>query len=609
MMAMAAGILGVSGRMTEFVCRMARLGCALALGLAVAAPAWGASPADPDKVVRMAFEAPDDGFDPILTTNLYSHWIGEAIFEPLLGYDYLARPAKLVPKTAEAMPEVSDGGKTYVIRLKKGIYFAPDPAFKGKRRELTVHDYIYSYKRIVDPANRSPVINFLEGKIVGLDAEVEKARASGRFDYDAPVAGLQALDSHTLRIRLNAPDYNFLYVIAYSGLAAVAREVIEAYPDSTRQHPVGTGPYMLSQYTPRSRIVLTANPEYRGFTWDFESSGDPWDEQLIKEMRGKKMPQIGRVEVSIIEEEQSRWLAFQDRQLDVDKLPQLAAPMVLDGDQLKPEFAQQDIRLYRVMDPGITYHFFNFRNPVVGGYSDEKIALRRAIAMAYNNRDEIAQLRMGQAVKAEMMIPQGVQGHDPDYRSSIAYDPALANKLLDHFGYKRGADGYRTLPDGSPLTLDIRKGASAADKISAEIWKRGLDQIGIRVEFSISNFADNLKAATQCQLMMWGAGWHADFPEGENFMQLLYGPNAGQGNHACYQSAAYDALYDRARATVPGPERNALYAQMNRQMEADTAWVLHTTRMRSWLVRPWVQGFKKHPILQSDWQYMDIDKR
>ena len=317
---------------------------------------------------------------------------------------------------------------------------------------------------------------------------------------------------------------------------------------------------------------------------------------------------MGRVEISIIEEEQSRWLAFQGKQLDLDKLPQTAAPTVMDGDKLKPEFVAEGIRLYRLIDPEITYHLFNLRDPVIGGFNPEKIALRRAIAMAYSNRDEIIQLRMGQAIKAEMIVPPGVMGHDPDYRSSIAYEPGLANKLLDRFGYKRGLDGFRTLPDGTPLLLKIRSQANATDKIVSEIWKRGLDQIGVRVEFSTSNFADNLKAATECKLMMWGAAWYADFPEGENFVQLLYGPNAGRGNHACYQSAAYDALYVKARALPPGPERNQLYLQMSRQMEADTAWALHTTRVRNWLTRPWIKGFKKHPILQSDWQFMDVEK-
>lgn len=574
----------------------------------LAGVAHAASPADPSKVVRMAFEAPDDGFDLVRTPNLYSHWVGQAIYEPLLTYDYLASPAKLVPNVVEAMPEVADGGKTYTFHLKKGIYFSPDPVFKGVRRELTAADFAYTFKRMLDPQYHSPVANFVEGKIAGLDALAAKAKKAGKFDYEAPIAGLQTPDRYTLRIQLNAPDYNFLYVAAYSSLGAVAREVIEAYGQQSGQHPVGTGAYMLQEYAPRSKVILIANPEYRGYVWDFQSSGDPWDEQIVRDMRGKKMPQVGRVEISIIEEEQSRWLAFQDRQLDLDKLPQSAAPSVLNGDKLKPEFAEQGIRLLRVVDPEITYTMFNFQDPTVGGFSKEKIALRRAISMAYSVQAEIVQLRMGQAIKAEMIIPPGVVGYDPNYRSSIAYDPALANKLLDHFGYKRGADGYRTLPDGKPLLLKIQNEANATSKIFSEIWKRGLDQIGIRAEYPVSNFADNFKAAAECRLMMWGGAWIADFPEGENFMQNLYGPNAKQGNLACYQSPAFDALYKKAISTPPGPERNAIYIQMNRQMEADTPWDLHTSRIRSWLVRPWIKGFKKHPMFNADWMYLDVEK-
>ena len=564
--------------------------------------------ADPNKIIRVAFEAPDDGFDPVKTTNLYSGWVNEAIFENLLTYDYLARPARLMPMTAEAMPEVSDGGKTFTFRIRKGIYFTPDPAFKGQRRELTAQDYVYTLKRLLDPVNRSPSASMIEGKIVGLDAYAAQAKKTGKYDYDAAIAGLETPDRYTLRIRLNQTDYNFLYVTAYHSLAAVAREVIEAYGLQSRAHPVGTGPYHLKEYVPRSKIVLEANPDYRGYVWDFASSGEPWDEQLVRDMKGKKMPQIGRVEVSIIEEEQSRWLAFQGGQLDFDKLPQIAAPTVLDGARLKAEFVQQNIGLYRVTEPEITYTIFNLQDPVVGGYTPDKIALRRAMTMSYNVKEEIGLIRKNQAMKAEMPVPPGVVGHDPGYRSSIPYDIDLANRLLDHFGYRRGADGYRNFPDGKPLQAGMNREPDSVSRQYGELWKRGLDQIGIRLSLNYSNFADNMKAATECKLAMWGSAWHADFPEGENFLQLLYGPNSGQGNHSCYRSAAFDALYNQLVATAPSPERNRLMIEMSRQMEADTAWALHSTRFRNWLVRPWVKGFKKHPLLQSDWQFLDVEK-
>ena len=565
-------------------------------------------PADPNKVIHSVFEAADDGFDMVHTQNYYSGWVADAIFETLLTYDYLARPARLVPNTAEAMPEISPDGKTYTFRLKKNIFFAPDPVFGNRKRELTANDYVYSIKRLADPANRSPSAGFIRGKIVGLDRQVEKARKTGRFDYDETVFGLQALDRYTLRIKLNAPDSNFPYLLAYGALAAVSREAVETYGDRNAVHPVGTGPYMLKDYVPRSRIVLEANPYYRGFVWNFEPSGDPWDDQLVRDMKGKKMPQIGRVEISVIEEEQSRWLSFQEGKIDFDKLPQLAAPVALDNGKLKPEFADQGIKQYSMVEPEVTYTLFNMQDPVTGGYSREKIALRRAIAMSYNTQAEIELLRNGQASKAQMIIPPGVAGHDPAYRSSIAYEPELASRLLDHFGYRRQQDGYRTMPDGSPLVLKIRTEANASSRVVSEIWKRGLDRIGVKVMFEVGNFADNLKDAAGCRLMMWGGAWHADYPEGENFMQLLYGPNAGQGNYGCYRSKAFDALYRQAIQLPPGEKRNRLYVQMNRQMEADTAWSVHVSRTRNWLVRPWVTGFKKHPILLSDWQYLDVSK-
>jgi ABC-type transport system substrate-binding protein len=564
------------------------------------------SPADPNKIVKQAFEAADDGFDMAKTQNHYSGWVSEGILEPLLSYDYLARPAKLVPKTISAMPEISNAGKVFIFKLIPGIYFTPDPAFGGKPRELTAQDYIYTFKRVLDPVNRSPHASFIDGKILGMQEVQDKAKKNGVFDYEMPVAGLTALDKYTLRVELNATDYNFLYIVAYGAFGAVAREVIDHYGDQTGMHPVGTGPYMLEKYSPRHRILLTANPAYRGYTWDFKSTGSASDDRIVKQMKGKKMPQVGKVEINIIEEEQSRWLAFQDKQLDIDMLPQIAAPTVLDDDKLKAEFVNQGISMDRVTDAGTTFSLFNMRDPIVGGYSNEKIALRRAIAMSYSNADEIAQMRQGQAIKAESIIPPDVVGYDPKYRSSLAYDIPLANKLLDNFGYKRGPDGYRTLPDGAPLLIKKTIQPNALYKVQSEIFKRGLDLLGIRIEFPASNFADNLKAASACKLSMWGGAWNADFPDGENFLQLLYGPKAGQGNHACYESAAYDAMYKKAVALPLGDERNQLYQLMNRQIEADTPWIMHTIRIRSWLARPWIIGFKKHPILHSNWAYIDV---
>ncbi len=564
------------------------------------------TPAQADKVLRIAFEAPDDGFDMVKTFNFYSGNVADVIFERLLQYDYLANPVKLVPATAQSMPVIKENGKVYIFKIKPGIYFTADPAFKGQRRELIAEDYVYSVKRILDPKNHSSSYAFIDQKIVGANALVEQAKQTGRFNYDAKIEGVKALDRYTLQFTLTQPDYNFPYILAYSTFGATAREVVDYYKDRLGMHPVGTGPYMLSKYVPRSKIELVANPDYRGFVWNFKSTGTAWDNQLVKEMTGKKMPQIGKVNISIIEEEQSRWLAFQSKQLDFDKLTSSSIPKVLDqNNQLKPAMRQKGIRLYPNKEAEITYTMLNMRDPIIGGNNLDKIALRRAIAMSFNVDEYIRILRKGQAVKAEMLVPAGVNGHNPKYRSSIGYNPSLANKLLDHFGYKKGADGYRNLPNGKALVLKINTESGSSSLMYSELWKKNLDAIGVRADFRVSNFADNLKAATQCQYMIWGGAWHADYPEGENFTQLLYGPNVGRGNQSCYSSSAYDGLYKQAMQQPPG-KRMPYYEKMSRQIEAENPLILQDTRIRNWVIQSHVQGFKAHPIMNSNWQYLDI---
>ena len=581
----------------------------LASGLVALLIAASAAAADPAKLLRISFPVAETGFDPVRVSDLYSNIVNEAIFERLLTYDYLARPAKLIPMTAESMPEVSEGGRTYIVHLKRGIFFAPDPIFKGQRRELTAEDYVYSFKRFADPANRAPYGFMLQGKIVGLDEQTEAAKKSGKFDYDATIPGLVALDKYTLRFKLTGADFLFPYTLAHVPFCAVAREVVEAYGNDVQAHPVGTGPYVLKEWRRAAKITLEANPSYREVTWNFQAEGNSRDEALATEMKGKKIPQIGRVEISIIEESQSRWLAFERKELDYLALPATFVGEALDeSNNLKPKWVEQGVSLYRAVDPSVGYTFFNFRDPLVGGFAKEKIALRRAIIMGFDLPAEIRVIAKNQEIQAQMPIPPGVVGFDASYRGVNQYDPVLANKLLDYFGYKKGSDGYRTLPDGKPLTIRQATGTAAIDREYSELWKRSMDAIGIRMLFEPGKFADTLKAAKACHVMMWQASWTADYPDGDNFMQLLYGPNTGESNNGCYESKAYDALYEKSLTLPPtSVERNRLFIDMTRQIEVDGAWNLHSSPIRNQLIRPWVKGYKKHPILQAEFVYMDVD--
>ncbi len=571
--------------------------------LAATVPAHAA---DPTKRWHGILSEDVPSFDPSGPTNTSAASVEELIFERLLTYDYLARPAKLVPMLAEAMPVVSDDGKTWTVRIRKGVLFARDQAFKGARRELTAQDVVYTIMRFMDPAQRSPYQFLMRNKLVGLDA---LARASSKFDYDARIPGLEALDRYTIRFRLVSADYRFGYLLAHTAAGVVAREVVEAYGPDVGRHPVGTGPYMLTSWTPGTRAVLDANPDYRGFIWEFSPGNDPRDKEIVAQMRGKRMPQIGHIELSIIEEDTTYWLTFLRGDLDaVNLLPRFQATALVAG-KLRPDLAAKKLSMYQATPPATGFTAFNFRDPIVGGFAPEKAALRRAIAMGYNGDDLVHVVFNDQAQRAQMPIPPGVAGHDPAYLSNNGYDPDLANRLLDRFGYKRGADGFRTLPDGKPLELVRNSYTGGTARDEDLIWQKSMERIGLRIRMETLTGAENAKRSTTCTTMLFNWNWYADYPDGENFMQILYGPNSNESNAGCYQSDAYDRLYRQAEALPDGSERNRLFVAMTRQTEADTAWVLGAYPRRTVVVQPWVLGHKVHPFLYSILPYVDLKPR
>ncbi|WP_336949630.1 ABC transporter substrate-binding protein [Acinetobacter junii] len=570
------------------------------------------SPADPNKVLRYVFPVAETGFDPAGVHDLYSAHVNGSIFETLYTYDYLASPAKLVPRTAVALPEISADGLTYTIRLQKGIYFANDPAFKGKKRELTSFDYAYTFKRLLDPNLHSPNSWLLDGRIVGMDALQKQAQKNGKFNYDQPIAGLQTPDRYTLVIRLTRPDQNFPMLLAHQPAGAVAREVIEKYRNKAgfaMGHPVGTGPYMLSRWTPGSRIILKANPDFRSFVWNFKASS-PEDQKIVKAMQGKKMPQIGVIDIQVMEEGQSRWLSFSKDEVDLFQLDGELTVQALQNGKLKPELVKKGVQLSRIVDPSLDYHYWNMQNPVVGGLSKEKIALRRAIAMAFSADNYINILQKGDAKKLQAPIPEGVVGYDPNYRSSIPYSVKAANLLLDRYQYKVGTNGWRTLPNGKPLVIEMTvSGSSLRSQQQAEFWKKILDGLKIQMTTQSLPFSEALKLEKQCKTMFKASAWIADYPDADNFMQLFYGKNINVTNNGCIKIPEFDRLYEQTQNMVSGPERNAIYRKMSRILEVYMPVQVIGARYRNILAQPRVIGFKKHPILPAEWMYIDIDMK
>jgi ABC-type transport system substrate-binding protein len=573
---------------------------------AQAQPKW----ADPAKTVRVMFPIAETGFDPQATSDYYSSHVERAIFESLYSFDYLARPYRFVPNTAVAMPDISPDGRTWTIKIRPGIYFTDDPVFKGRKRELTAEDYIYAWKRLLDPRMRAPFLWYLDGKVAGADDVMAKAKVAGRLDYDAPIEGLKALDRYTLRLTLKEPDYVMLGYLSQSPMAAVAREAIEAYADNTgwaMANPVGTGPYKLAEWRRGQKIVLEANTQYRERY--FPENGEPTDRELIATMKGKRVPQVGRVEISIIEESNPQLLAFDSRELDYANVPADLVPNVLDtGSKLKPSYIAQGVRLERAMQPSLAYCYFNMDDPVVGGYTPERIALRRAIVMGLNTPDLINVWYQGQAVSATQPIPPTVAGHTPGFNVNLKYDPATAKALLDRFGYKdRDGDGWRERPDGTPLVLSMGSSTSGRDRERDELWKKSMSAIGIKIDFVKQKWPDLLKMGRAAKLQMWPVGWITTYGEGDAFMQLLYSKNIGQSNYARFVNAEYDELYKQSKRIPDGPERNAIYRKMATIVAAYNPWDLGVYRYENTLVRPWVQGYKKNIYIEHPWQFLDVD--
>lgn len=543
-----------------------------------------ASAPQQQKVLRMFLSTSETGLDPAAASDNATLSLLENLFDPLLRYDYLARPAKLRPNTATALPQVSADGLTYTFRIRPGIYFTPDPAFKGVKREVTAADYAYSLGRLLDPALRSPWSYIFEGK-----------RA-------------EALDRYTLRIRLAAPDNNFLFYLATPATGVVAREVIEAYPGQAGNHPVGTGPFMVKEWKRSDRIVLLANP-YSTAVFDATPGDDPQDRAIAAALAGKRLPLVDRIDVKIAEEFQGRMLGFLNAEYDyLEQIPESMTEMVVQDGALKPELAARGIVLSRFPVLQTYYMWMNMTDPVVGGYGKDKVALRRAISLSYNSAEDIALLKKGFAIKAESPLPPNVLGYDPAYRSPVPYDPALANALLDRHGYdQRDPDGFRRAPDGKPLTLAMHSEATVGGRLRDELWRKCLNAIGLRVVFKSDKKTEIIKASRLGTVQMFESNWIADFPDGDNFYQLLYGPNAGRANYARFNLPEYNVRYERARLLGDGAERNKLYFEMNQLLHAYNPWVPLTHVLSGDLRHPWLKNYKRHPVEFTTWRYLDVD--
>ncbi|MFO1305047.1 MAG: ABC transporter substrate-binding protein [Burkholderiales bacterium] len=573
----------------------------VAVAAALLAAAGALHAADPAKRLRLVVND-IDSLDPQQWQSASANDVGYAIFEAMYDWDYLASVPDLAPRTAAALPEISADGRVWTVRLRPGILFTDHPAFGGKPRELTAQDYVYSIKRELDPNLRRGGSAFLANLIVGMRPLVDAARKPGaRLDYDAPVEGLRAVDRYTLQLRLNAPNYAAMRV-ALQGIAAVAREVIEAQKGDVHAQPVGTGPYRLKEWRQGSRIVLEANGKYR--TLAFPESADPAVAALVREMRGKPLPQVGTVELAIIEEMQPRVLAFQRGQLDIATLRGGGAQALMRNGALDPALAARGVRRD-------TYHYttrmaiFNMEDPFVGGFSKEHVALRRAIAMSLDVAKMANVVYGGQAVPATQILARGSSGYDPA-RVRKAADPAAANALLDRVGYgKRDAQGFRLAPDGKPLSLSLLTFTGTQWREMQALWKQDMDAIGVRMEFRSMPTTDVFKETSQGKYQIALSGLTSS-PTGLDLLSL-HGNEPGAANSSRFRYEPFDRALERFMFASTESQRLTEARTMNEIVENYAPVIPMVVELETAFVQPWVLGFRGSPYITYYYQYLDVD--
>ena len=587
--------------------RLAAALLALTLSLAAAA-------AEP-KVLRYAFRAAETGFDPSQLSDIYSRIVTAHIFEALYTYDHLARPAKIVPLIAEGLPEISSDFKTFTVRLKRGIHFADDAVFKGSPREVTAQDFVYSIKRFADPALKSPGWTaYDDAGLLGLAAlRTQAIKNKAPFDYDAPVEGLRALDRYTLQFKTaQARPRLVQQALAGSDLyGAMAREVVEHYGDKIAAHPVGTGPFVLAAWRRSSQIVLARNPAYRERFFDAQPAPDDAEGQaLLARFKGRRLPMVDRVEVAIIEEAQPRWLAFLAGEQDfLELVPEDFISQALPGGKLAPNLARRGMQAYQVQRADVTLTVFNMEDPLIGGYTPAKVALRRAIALALDTPSEIRLVRRSQAVPAQSLLVPHTIGYDPGFKSEMSdFDPARARALLDMYGYlDRDDDGWREQPDGSPMVIVRNTQSDSQYRQLDELWQKNLSAVGLKLQLKVAQWPENLKLARSGRFMMWPVGSSAAQPDGQEALQRFYGPAAGGQNLSRFKHAEFDRIYEQMQAMADGPEREALFLQTKRIAVAFMPYKNHVHRIVTDMAMPGLVGYRRPLFWQDWWQFVDLD--
>ena len=600
--------------------------------------------------------------DPVQSYTTDESTFIRQVLEPPLQYHYLKRPYELVPLTAVEVPKPReiDGGKftVYEIRIRPGIRFQPHPGFLAvnhelKRevlenletpydlplgtRELVADDYIYQIKRLAHPRLHSPILGLMSEYIVGMAEFSKKLRKvdqrEGWLDLrEHALEGVERVDRYTYRVRLNGRYPQFAYWLAMPFFTPIPWEAEKffAQPGMAEKNfsldwwPVGSGPYMLSENNPNARMVLDRNPNWRGEPYPAEGEAGDAAAGLLADA-GKTLPFIDRVVFSREKESIPLWNKFLQGYYDAsgigsDQFDQAVRVSVEGASEPSPEMIEKGIRLSTLVSATIYYFGFNMKDPVVGGSSERARKLRQAISIAVDMEEYLSIFANNRGVVAHSPVPPGIFGRR---EGAEGINPVThlwrdgreqrrpiedARRLLAEAGYPGGRDPKT----GAPLLLHFDTTTQGPESKSRfDWWRKQLDKLSIQLEVRETDwnrFQEKIRKGTQ---QMYGLGWAADYPDAENFLFLLHGPQAradGAGaNSSNYLNPKFDALFEKMKSMPNSPERQRVIDAMVGMARHDAPWIFGFHPKEYSLRHSWLANAKPNDMAGNTTKYLRLD--
>ncbi|MBI2711544.1 MAG: hypothetical protein HYX41_01600 [Bdellovibrio sp.] len=546
-------------------------------------------------------------WDPANAYDTVSSSLVPSIYETLYQYSYLDSVYKIEPLLAVSLPTFSDDKLTVTISIKRDVHFQDDPCFKasrGKGRELKAEDFVYGLKRLALPSLQSTGWWVLEGKLVGMNEFRERLVAASPKDlpqvFEEKVEGIQALDDYTLQFKLVHPYPQLLHILALSFSSPVPREAIAEYGDekgNLTDHPVGTGPFVLTSWSRNHEIILDKNPKFRSELYPSTGSEEFQKNGMLIDS-GKKLPLLDRIRMVVLKEEQPRWLNFMKGQLDLIELPKDNFKEAITHQvNLTPDLVKKGMHLS--IETGVVTRFvsFNMKDKFLGTNK----FLRQAISSAIDRDAWIQTFTNGTGRKMSSVVPPGVPDRPNLAQMKYDYNLVRAKELLKKAGYPKGA--------GLPIFKFDLRGAATQDRQLGEFFVDQLSKVGVRLEIQSNTFPAFLQKLREGNLQISYGGWSMDYPDAENIYQLFYGPNRPPGaNDTSYDHPVVNKSYEQLAMLESSPARLALAAKMEDQIQEDCPIAMGYYEAPYHISQPWLMNYRGSDIILNKYKYYKVSK-